>query len=71
SLQEKGKERKRKSRTGTDLNRASPADLTSSEHVEELRRELFRALESGYAQDFEQLIRRYFELLQQRARDEK
>lgn len=71
SLQEKGKERKRESRTGTDLNRDSPADLTSSEQVEELRRELFRALESGYAQDFEQLIRRYFELLQQRARDEK
>ncbi|GMQ80867.1 MAG: hypothetical protein BMS9Abin05_0296 [Rhodothermia bacterium] len=70
SLQEKGKEKKRQSRTGTDLDRRSPADLTSIEQVEKLRRELFRALESGYASDFEQLIRRYFELLQQRVNDE-
>ena len=70
SLQEKGKEKERQSRTGTDLNRRSPSELTSTEQVDELRRELFRALESGYASDFEQLIRRYFELLQQQAGDE-
>lgn len=64
SLQERGKERKRESRIGTDLERESPAELTPGENVEKLRRELFRALESGYAPDFEQLIRKYFELLQ-------
>ncbi len=69
SLQERGKKRKRVSRTGTDLERASPAELTPGEQVVELRRELFKALESGYAPDFEQLIRRYFELLQQQVNE--
>jgi hypothetical protein len=67
SLQERGRERERESRTGTDLDRVSPPDLTPAEQIERLRRELFRALESGYSSDYEQLIRRYFELLQQQS----
>jgi hypothetical protein len=47
--------------------RESPPELTPTEQIERLRRELFRALESGYAPDYEQLIRRYFELLQQQS----
>ena len=65
SLQEKGKDKKREGRIGKDIDRPSPTELSQSEQIEKLRRDLFRALDSGYAPDFEQLIQKYFELLQQ------
>jgi len=64
SMQEKGKENKREGRTGSEFDRVSPSELSPSERIEKLRRDLFRALDSGYAPDFEQLIHKYFELLQ-------
>lgn len=67
SLQERGRERRRESRSGEDVPRGSPAALTPDERVERLRRDLIRALESGYAPDYRELIRRYFELLQREA----
>ncbi len=67
SLQERGRERQREARTGDDLAPAAPPPLpTSVEAEEKLRRDLIRALESGYAQDYEELIRRYFDLLRRR-----
>lgn len=65
SLHERGQERLRQGRTVDDILRQGPGELTPSEASERLRRELLRALESGYAPDFEELIKRYFELLQQ------
>ncbi len=65
SLQERGRENKREGRSADDILRDSPAELTPSEQAERLRRDLIRALESGYADDYQQLIRRYFELLQE------
>jgi hypothetical protein len=67
SLQERGRDRRRESRTGEDVLRQGPPELTAPERADQLRRDLIRALESGYAPDFEELIRRYFELLQQDA----
>ncbi len=64
SLQERGKEKRRESRSGEDVLRTSPEELTPEEKAEKLRRDLIRALESGYAPDYEELIKRYFELLQ-------
>ncbi|MEM1125632.1 MAG: DUF4175 family protein [Bacteroidota bacterium] len=65
SLQQRGEERQREGREFRDLfNRDSPPDLPASEEAEQLRRALIRALESGYAPDYEELIKRYFELLQ-------
>ncbi len=65
SLQERGRENKREGRSADDILRDSPAELTPTEQAERLRRDLIRALESGYADDYQQLIRRYFELLQE------
>ncbi len=65
SMQERGQEKRRESRSGQDLLRESPADLSPSEKANKLRQDLLRALESGYAPDFEELIKRYFELLQE------
>lgn len=66
SLQERGKDNKRQGRTAEEILRDSPADLTPSEQAERLRRDLIRALETGYSSDYQNLIRRYFELLQTR-----
>jgi hypothetical protein len=65
SIRERGKERRREGRTGEDVARESPSELTPDERADQLRRELLDALESGYSADYEELIRRYFEVLQE------
>lgn len=64
SMEQKGKDDKREGRSAEEIMRESPAALPMSEQLERLRRDLIRALESGYSSDYEGLIRRYFELLQ-------
>ena len=64
SLQQRGKEKRRESETGRDSDREGPDALTPTEQAEKLRRDLIRALESGYAPDYQELIKRYFDLLQ-------
>jgi len=63
SLNKRGTKKERKGKTGDDVRRESPDELTPQEQAEKLRRDLIRALEKGYAPDYEQLIKRYFELL--------
>lgn len=70
SLQQKGEENRRDSRSGSDIRRNSPAELTPEEEADKLRRDLIKALESGYAPDYQELIKRYFDLLQQRDPEE-
>lgn len=64
SLQEREQDERRRGQTGRDMPRESPPELQRSEETERLRRDLLRALESDYAPDYKNLIRRYFELLQ-------
>ena len=65
SIRERGRQKERESQTGDDPERQGPGELTPAEQADQLRRALLRALESGYAPDYEELIKRYFELLQQ------
>ena len=66
SLQTQGKKQERKGQASeSTFDRDSPGEMTPQEQAESLRRDLIRALESGYAPDYEELIKRYFELLQQ------
>ena len=67
SLRERGKSKKRKSSEGQDVQRESPDEVAPAEEAEQLRRALIRALENGYAPDYEELIKRYFKLLQQQS----
>jgi len=67
SMQERGRERRRESRTGDEFDRTGPPALDPAGQQDRLRRDLIRALESGYAPDFEELIRRYFDLLREDA----
>ena len=66
SLRQQGREQQRQGQQSEEeFNRESPADLTREEQIDRLRRDLIRAMETGYAPDYEELIKRYFELLQQ------
>ncbi len=66
SLQQQGKDDKREGQQSTDeFDRASPSELSPQEEIEKLQRDLIRALDSGYAPDYERLIKRYFELLEE------
>lgn len=64
SIREQDEEPRRQSRSGEDVVRESPPELTPQQELDRLRRALIEALESGYAPDYEALIRRYFELLE-------
>lgn len=64
SIRERDEEPRRQARTAQTPDRDSPAPLRFEELRSRLERDLMRALEAGYAPDYEALIRRYFELLQ-------
>ena len=65
STRERDYEKKRTSTAGQDVVRESPAPLTLSvmQGKAKLRRDMQKALEEGYAREYEDLIRRYFEML--------
>jgi predicted transcriptional regulator len=65
SLQTRGREQKREAERARDTNRTTPKAITPQERSTQIRRDLIRALDSGYAPDYERLIKKYFELLQQ------
>jgi hypothetical protein len=67
STRERDFEEKRRAETGTNMARQSPGslDLSTQEGKNRLRRDLLRALEEGYSREYEELIRKYFESLNQ------
>ena len=65
SLRTQGKKKKRRGQEAQDdYDQQRPGALPETENVDELRRDFIRALEMGYSPDYEELIKRYFELLQ-------
>lgn len=66
SLRERDYEKRRRAETAKNIQRLSPAeiDLTTQEGKSRLRRELLKVLEGKYSKDYEELIRKYFELLE-------
>ncbi len=66
SINERDFEKKRESTAGTNFNLESPPELllSTEEGREKLRDELLKAIREGYSKDYEELIRKYFELLQ-------
>ncbi|GAB5521542.1 MAG: hypothetical protein RhofKO_37930 [Rhodothermales bacterium] len=65
SMQQRGRENKREGQQGRDRSRSGPGDLPPAEQADQLRRALIKALESGYSPDYQELIKRYFDLLQE------
>lgn len=66
STRERDFENRRKAEPGTNILRAGPGvlDLSTQEGKNQLRRDLLRALEEGYVREYQDLIRKYFELLE-------
>jgi hypothetical protein len=66
SINERDFEKERKSETGKNLTRNSPAELNLSNQQgkEKIKDELNQAVQEGYNKDYEDLIRKYYEALQ-------
>lgn len=66
SMRERDFEKRRRAETATNRMRSSPAhiDLTTQEGRNRLRQDLLKAIEEGYAKDYEELIRKYFDALE-------
>jgi len=71
SARERDFEKKRKAESGKEVARKSPGaiDLSTQEARTRLRQDMLKALEEGYAQDYEELIKKYFELLEQEQKE--
>jgi len=67
STRERDFEKKRKSESGKEVARTSPdpLNLRGEEGRTRLQQDLLKAMEEGYARDYQELIRRYFEALEQ------
>ncbi len=68
SIRERGREERREGVQASENRRTPPSASPVSNPAERLRRDLLRALEAGYSVDYEELIKRYFEVLQDRQR---
>ena len=68
SVNQRGREERREGETGRDRPDPDRPDRLDAPEgpADRLRRDLIRALESGYAPDYQDLIKRYFEQLQDR-----
>jgi hypothetical protein len=66
SINERDFEKQRESNTGENIARQSPADLNLSTERgrNKIQEELNKAVNEGYSKDYENLIRKYYELLQ-------
>jgi predicted ribosome quality control (RQC) complex YloA/Tae2 family protein len=64
SIRERGREERREGEQARESRRTPPPPVPASNPADRLRRDLLRALEAGYSIDYEELIKRYFEVLQ-------
>lgn len=73
SINERDYEKERESRTGENVSRNFPAvlDLNSQKSLNKIRDELNKAVKEGYSRDYEELIRKYYEILQLEGVDSK
>ncbi len=71
SARERDFEKKRKAESGTTVARKSPGeiDLNSQEGRSRLRQDLQKAIEEGYAKDYQELIKKYYEALEKMERE--
>jgi len=66
SIHDRDYEKTRESKTGKEFSRQSPGeiDLKSQEGRTKAMQDLLRSIQEGYTKDYEELIRKYFETLQ-------
>jgi hypothetical protein len=66
SARERDFEKKRRAQSGTNVARKSPGEIDpgSQEGRSRLQQDLQKALEEGYARDYQELIKKYYEALE-------
>ena len=66
SMRERDFEKQRRSNTGQDFTRESPQDINFNllNSKNKLQNDLLKAIESGFAKDYETIIRKYFESIE-------
>ncbi|MBX2991579.1 MAG: hypothetical protein KF749_10490 [Bacteroidetes bacterium] len=71
SARERDFEKKRRAESGTNVARRSPGeiDLTTQEGRNRLRQDLQKAIDEGYARDYQELIKKYYEALEKMERE--
>lgn len=71
SINERDFEKERESTAGKTFNRESPPEIifSTEEGKDKLRDELLKAIREGYSKDYEELIRKYYELLSSQKED--
>ena len=69
SINERDFEKERKSDSGINITRNSPSELNLKQETQKnkLKDELNNAVREGYNRDYEQMIKKYFEVLQQQS----
>ncbi|HEX2869165.1 MAG TPA: DUF4175 family protein [Ignavibacteriales bacterium] len=65
SINDRDFEKERESTSGKEIAQKSPAELNLQKSHNRLKDELMRAVQEGYSKDYENLIRKYYESLQQ------
>lgn len=65
SLKQRELEEKREANTGKNLTKRSPAELNLSDRKSKLQESLNRLKGQGYSEEYERLIRRYYEQVEQ------
>lgn len=71
SMRERDYEKRRRAESGKDYARINPPrpTLATKDDQNRLRRDLLKALEEGYAKDYQTLIKKYFDLLENQVQD--
>lgn len=66
SINERDFEKERKGNTGKEFVRKGPSSLNTDQITNQLRDEIMKAIKEGYSKDFEDLIRKYFQTLEEK-----
>ena len=70
SINERDFEKNRESNSGNNFNRKSPKDLKLNGETSKIKDELLKIINEGYSKDYEDLIRKYYEILEKEHENE-
>ncbi len=70
SINERDFEKNRESNTAKNFNRKSPKELELNSESNKIKDELLKIINEGYSKDYEDLIRRYYEILEKENQNE-
>jgi hypothetical protein len=70
SINERDYEKNRESNSASNFNRKSPKELDLGKEPSKIKDELLKIINEGYSKDYEELIRKYYEILEKEHKNE-